>query len=281
MLFVIIISFCSSYQSFSDKIRTQIFSGRPGEVLEIFAPNNPFLATISYLDSSKTLVEVASPLQSAPIDIKSNRTFFFPKGKSKFKIKFKEQSNIIFNYASIPEGICSDGISVIINETYELLINSQSNLDKCYFFAYPSTEHRFKVIKNELETDATLCAYSDSMSGSPYQCYQKGNPIDPSFIPNDGSLSPWIFRFIAKTNYHDKANIIKILLQAPPIYSNPIGFSSFIGAPTKYDEPIIGKYHKKWWIPILGSIAPTFLLIAWIYTFLHLIKKRNASVVYI
>ena len=280
MIFLYII-FCISYQSFTEKIETQTYSGHPGDKLEIFTPNNPFLATISYIDSSKTTIEVSSPLQSTPLSISSNRAFYFPKGKSKFIIYFKEQSSIIFNYASIPEGMCSDGISIIVNETFELNINinSSSFVDKCYFYAFASTKHRFMVIENKLDSDSSLCAFNELINGNPYQCYQKGNPVYPSFIPTSGSFSPWMLRYTAKSQSLDKKGSIKISLQAPAITSISSDLTSFIGSPFKYDEPPIGKYHKKWWIPVIGSIAPTFLLIAWIYTLLHLLKKRNSTIV--
>lgn len=270
---------CASYESFADKIQTQTYSGKSGEELEIFTPNSPCLVTISSIDLSKTEVKIAYPLQSTPSEIISDRSFFFPKGKSKFIIKFKEQSSIIFNYASISEGFCSSGISVIINETFEININSSNSLiDKCYFYAFASFKHRFKVTENSLQSGSTLCAFHESINGNAYQCYQKGNPTDPSFIPNDGSTSPWLFRF-TKSQVSDLASSIKISLQAPKISTITSDTVSFVGTPTYFDAPPIGNYHKKWWMPIIGSVAPTFLLISWIYTFIHLFKKRNVTVI--
>lgn len=275
LFYYIILSF--SYQSFTDKIQTQIYSGKAGEELEIFTPNSPFLILISYIDLSKTTIKIASPLQSNSVEIGSQRSFFFPKGKSKLIIQFKKTSDVIINYASITENICLDGISVIANETYEINIES-SFVDKCYFFAFASYKHQFKVIENGLQSGSMLCAFHESTNGNAYQRYQKGNPADPSFIPDDGSQSPWLFRFtkLQKSESHD---FIKISLQAPAISSISSHTTSFVGSPTKFDEPPIAEYHQKWWIPIVGSIAPTFLLITWIYTFLHLFRKRNTTMI--
>lgn len=279
-MFFYYIIFSLSYESFADKIQTQTYSGQSGEELEIFTPCSPLIAIISYIDISKTDVKIASPLQNSPIDIGSSRSFYFPKGKSKFIIHFKEQSSIVINYASISTDICLNGISVIVNETHELNIDfsSSSFVDKCYLFAFASNKHQFKVTENNLQPGSTLCAFHESSNGAAYQCYHKGNPTDPSFIPGDGSISPWLFRY-TKLQASEESDSIKISLRAPVISTISSDTTSFVGLPTKFEEPPITKYNKKWWIPIVGSIAPTFLLISWIYTFIILFKKRNATII--
>lgn len=278
MFFVLsfFVSFIFAYQSFPEKIRTEIISGKANEELEYYTPSTRFILTITSYDSSKTEIYVASPSQSSLLEIGEARAFYFPYGNSKLIIKFIQDSSIIVNYASLTDTICSSGINVIINETNTAIIDASEQLiDKCYFFAYASERHQYKVTANGLLEGSRICTYHDFINENPYSCYSEGTSISSSFEPGGGSKSPWLLRLTTTSEAStSKSNQITFELRAT-IINNSYTPATYFGEPQRFNQPLIDKYHQKIWIPIIGAISPLFLLISWLYTFIHLYRKRS------
>ncbi|OHS95887.1 hypothetical protein TRFO_10298 [Tritrichomonas foetus] len=276
MLLTTFVFLGASYISFPERVQTQTFSGKSGEQLEIFTPSIHFVAAVTYFDPQKTSIFVASPSQSPLENIGSDRAFYFPYGNSKIVLNFIKDSEVVINFAAIPSTACRSGIEVIINESHKLDIVASENLvDRCYFFAYPSDKHRFKVVENRLKQGTKLCTFHDYVNDNPYSCYTVGSSTSTAYEPGGGSSAPWIFRLTTGSETDiSPTNSIHVDLLATIKKEEYRPVEPFIGQPKRFNQPVVDKYYKKWWIPVVGAISPLFLLISWVVTFVKLLSKR-------
>lgn len=263
-----------SYQAFPDGIHTQIIQGKAGQTIDYYTSYLPFILSISFIDPSKANIQTSSPSQKAPVQLGSGRSFYFPEGQTKLIFYFSEDSSIIINYATISNSFCTDGIETIMNSTFYLHLDSSNQpIDKCFMFSYASEQHSFKVVKNSLKTNSSLCLYNDFFGNNAFQCFTEGTAIDDDFRPGGGSRSPWILRYTSRAQEIESS--IQIQLKAPLIDETLIEPTSYIGKPLKFSIPEVAQFHRKFWIPIIGSIPSIFLFGSSVATFVLLWRKRS------
>lgn len=273
MFFLTTLALCTDYV-LPDGIRSIEYELKAGSSTSFFTPNQKFLIAFTRFDEDSAVAYIASPFNAKDQLVNIKTPLFFPSGNSKITVKATKDTVIKLATLSMPsEMSCVDGIKTVVDE-YELgkvnmEVNKQ-NMDTCLFFACDTNEHIYTVTENNLKGKSTMKTYRYKINSNAFDSYtsagEKNNTIS--------SDNPWFFRLTSTSDSAEKGGKIVIDITANKDSGvNEKYLKKFDGTPKTYTL-IESNQYSKWYIPILGSVAPIILLVSFVYTFANLYQKE-------
>lgn len=261
------------YYDFKDKISSLKYTSNGAETVAFYTGMSRTVVVLTAVDKTKARVYVASPSQSELVET-TDTSFDFRYGNSKIVIEFIDTTSVHFGYATIPAAVCmGEDITVVTQPEYQHKYTvSGSLIDKCFMYAVPSSKMAYKVDNNGLKGSMKLSVYHEHINDNLYASYGKDQAADVSFI--GASSSPWILRFTSMANEKESGTLDFSLKGPIDELFNEIPLKSYEGPPKVYSKPPEAIVDKKWWIPVIQSFAPGFLIVSWLYTIVVLLKKQ-------
>ena len=216
----------------------------------------------------KTIFAVSSKSNNVKLFISQTNevlpNYFIANPNTEVEIEFPEsESMIAFGYAELYGTSCdATFVSTKDNDSFTYVLNQSSNA--CFLYAPNGDYLQYNVMKASMNTKYdSLTIYQGSTNNPWYDRYETiQNPTGWSAISN----SPWFF--ILKGSDKSEVSIeLRCLLNENVnnlMYQNQVNT-------LKATE--ISKTSLNIGIPIVGCLAPTLLLVSWIFAFWRLNKK--------
>ena len=250
---------------------------KSSEAFSFYTPNQKYLVALTKIDKDATSIYVASPFNGNLEEVTDGRPLYFPSGNSKIVIKPKKDTEIKFATVSIPSKVsCIDGIRTIIDEydntSIKLSVN-KSGTDYCMFYACDTKEHYYKISENNLLGESKIMAYRYDISSNAFESYTSKGELQ-KYVSSD---NPWFYRLTSSSNENEVGANILLEIYGKKDNANEEQLQKYNGYP-KTCKLTNSNQYSKWYLPILGSVAPIILLVSFVYTFFNLYGKESVVV---
>lgn len=250
---------------------TTYCSSIEGEIVEFFTPvgSAKFLMTIVGLSENVFCYVYKNLLDEGEIiDPSTENAFIFPNSTAKLQFNFVSSGCVSIASTEFTDEQCASGIDVVTSLQTDKFYHSKPDTDTCIFFASASDSTYFTVNETNLGND-NLIAYKTSLSGNHFimigETTEYTSPIN---------RQPWLFRLkTAKT----QSNYNESMPKGVHLYFFSKGGKSYanehLSLPQKLDYEAQNQTKKSLSLPIFGSLSPLFLIVAFIYALVRLIRK--------
>jgi hypothetical protein len=182
-------------------------------------------------------------------------------------------------YVILSEDQCSSGVELVTNRTFTWSVWQQrieASFEKCLLFSPASRYLRYNVRLSQMDNRFDCVTIHQTRVGSRW--YDRYETMENPSGWSSGSDVPWFFKFTVKreNGIVGKDVSLEIDMTSDTMEFRDMIETSILGVKApKIDPGDEGKviFRAEWVIPVVGCIAPSLLLVSWIFAFRNLYSK--------